>query len=58
MASRFSDIAADIQNIDTMALWLVHKPHEFGVIVAENMFSDILSNLSAGIMGARPCFQF
>ncbi|MFP1909546.1 isocitrate/isopropylmalate family dehydrogenase [Lonsdalea quercina] len=51
VASRFPDISADIQNIDAMALWLVRKPHEFGVIVAENMFGDILSDLAAGIMG-------
>lgn len=51
IASHFPEISADIQNIDAMALWLVRKPQEFGVIVAENMFGDILSDLAAGIMG-------
>lgn len=51
VASHFPDIAADIHNIDAIALWLVRKPHEFGVIVAENMFGDILSDLAAGVMG-------
>lgn len=51
VASHFPNILADIQNIDAMALWLVRKPHEFGVIVAENMFGDILSDLAASVMG-------
>ncbi|HSP24045.1 MAG TPA: isocitrate/isopropylmalate family dehydrogenase, partial [Saliniramus sp.] len=40
-----------IQNVDAMALWLVTKPEKFGVIVAENMFGDILSDLAGGVMG-------
>ncbi|BBS36827.1 hypothetical protein WP5S18E01_16740 [Enterobacter cloacae] len=51
VAARFPDITADIHNVDAIALWLVRKPHEFGVIVAENMFGDILSDLAAGVMG-------
>lgn len=51
VAARFPDIRADIHNVDAIALWLVRKPHEFGVIVAENMFGDILSDLAAGVMG-------
>ncbi|MGB7997730.1 MAG: isocitrate/isopropylmalate family dehydrogenase [Photobacterium halotolerans] len=50
-ASHYPDITADIHNVDAVALWLVKKPHEFGVIVAENMFGDILSDLAAGVMG-------
>lgn len=51
VAAQFSDIAADIQNVDAVALRLVLKPDEYGVIVAENMFGDILSDLAAGMMG-------
>lgn len=51
VASNYPDITADIHNVDAVALWLVKKPHEFGVIVAENMFGDILSDLAAGVMG-------
>ncbi len=51
VAARFPEITADIHNVDAIALWLVRKPHEFGVIVAENMFGDILSDLAAGVMG-------
>lgn len=48
---RFQNIKADIQNVDAIALWLVKRPQQFGVIVAENMFGDILSDLAAGVMG-------
>ncbi|WP_237387885.1 isocitrate/isopropylmalate dehydrogenase family protein [Xenorhabdus sp. Sc-CR9] len=51
IAARYPEIKADIHNVDAVALWLVKKPHEFGVIVAENMFGDILSDLAAGVMG-------
>ncbi len=51
MAADYPDIHADIQNVDAVALWLVRRPESFGVIVAENMFADILSDLAAGIMG-------
>ena len=32
-------------------MWMVTKPQRFDVIVAENMFGDILSDVGAGVMG-------
>ena len=32
-------------------MWMVQRPWEFDVVVTENMFGDILSDLGAGIMG-------
>jgi 3-isopropylmalate dehydrogenase len=34
-----------------MALYLLQKPHEFDVMVTENLFGDILSDLAAGLVG-------
>lgn len=51
IAKQYPHIEADILNIDAVALWMVKRPQEFGVIVAENMFGDILSDLGAGVMG-------
>lgn len=51
IAARYPGIEADIQNVDAVALWLVTRPEKFGVIVAENMFGDILSDLAGGVMG-------
>ncbi|AGA64660.1 3-isopropylmalate dehydrogenase [Liberibacter crescens BT-1] len=51
IAADYPNIHADIQNVDAVALWLVRRPEIFGVIIAENMFGDILSDLAAGVMG-------
>ena len=51
VAERYADIKADILNVDAVALWMIRRPDEFGVIIAENMFGDILSDVGAGIMG-------
>lgn len=51
IAQQYPQIDADILNADAVALWLIKRPEEFGVIVAENMFGDILSDVGAGVMG-------
>lgn len=38
-------------NIDAQCMWLVKNPHDYDVIVAENMFGDILSDLCAQLVG-------
>ena len=50
-AARFPDIAADYCYVDAMALNLVRQPWAYDVVVTENMFGDILSDLGAGMMG-------
>lgn len=45
------DIVADHAYVDATALWMVQKPWDFDVMVTENMFGDILSDLGAGLMG-------
>lgn len=51
-ATHFPEIEADTAYVDAMALWMVQRPWEFDVLVTENMFGDILSDLGAGIMGS------
>lgn len=50
-AASFPDTASDSAYVDAFAMWMVQKPWEFDVVVTENMFGDILSDLGAGIMG-------
>lgn len=38
-------------NIDAMMMWLTKNPEDYGVIVAENMFGDIISDGFAGLIG-------
>jgi 3-isopropylmalate dehydrogenase len=50
-AARYPDIAADHHYVDATALDLVRKPWEFDVLVMENMYGDILSDLAAALVG-------
>ncbi|MDY7109798.1 MAG: isocitrate/isopropylmalate family dehydrogenase [Planctomycetota bacterium] len=38
-------------NIDAMCMWMVKNPEDYDVLVAENMFGDIISDLCAGLVG-------
>lgn len=51
VALEYPMIKAEILNVDAVAMWLVKRPESFGVIVAENMFGDILSDVGAAVMG-------
>lgn len=50
-ARSFPDIAARHHYVDAAALDLVRRPWDFDVMVMENMFADILSDLGGGIVG-------
>ncbi len=50
-ARGFPDIASTHAYVDAMALNLVMKPWEYDVLVTENMFGDILSDLIAALVG-------
>ena len=45
------DIKADHAYVDATSLFMVRKPWELDVLVTENMFGDILSDLGAGLLG-------
>src|SRR6185369_9452596 len=44
-------VATDLLYIDACAAMLVRKPWDFDVMVMENMFGDIVSDLAAGLIG-------
>ncbi len=50
-AARFPDISTEHAYVDAMALNLVMKPWTYDVLVTENMFGDILSDLIAALVG-------
>jgi 3-isopropylmalate dehydrogenase len=50
-AERYPDIEAHHCYVDAAGLKLVKCPWEFDVMVTENMFGDILSDVCAGLMG-------
>jgi isocitrate/isopropylmalate dehydrogenase len=47
----YPDIPMWETNIDAQCMWLVKNPFDYDIIVAENMFGDILSDLSAQLVG-------
>ncbi|MBM3841213.1 MAG: isocitrate/isopropylmalate dehydrogenase family protein [Verrucomicrobia bacterium] len=47
----FPSIRTEKVYVDAAALYLVQRPQRFDVIVTENMFGDILSDLAAGLVG-------
>lgn len=50
-AKNFPDVKADHIYIDASAVSLVKRPWDFDVMVTENIFGDILSDLTAGLIG-------
>ena len=50
-ALAFPDIEKDYAYVDAQALNLIRKPWEADVLVMENMFGDILSDLAGGLVG-------
>jgi 3-isopropylmalate dehydrogenase len=51
VAKEFPDVKPARVYVDAAALYLVQRPHTFDVLVTENMFGDILSDLAAGLVG-------
>src|SRR3972149_7474105 len=51
IAKEFPGIALWDTNIDAQMMWLTKNPEDYGVIVAENMFGDIISDGFAGLVG-------
>jgi 3-isopropylmalate dehydrogenase len=49
--AEFPMARADRVYVDAMSLYLLQKPRHWDVIVTENMFGDILSDLAAGLVG-------
>jgi 3-isopropylmalate dehydrogenase len=51
VAQRHADVQSDCIYVDAAALRLVRSPWEFDVMVTENMFGDILSDVGAALIG-------
>ncbi|MCB9848900.1 MAG: isocitrate/isopropylmalate dehydrogenase family protein [Phycisphaeraceae bacterium] len=51
IAKEYPGIAAWEANIDAITMWMIKNPQDYDVLVAENMFGDIVSDLCAGLVG-------
>ena len=51
ISREFPDVRTERVYVDAASLFLVQRPADFDVIVTENMFGDIISDLAAGLVG-------
>ena len=51
VAKEYPDITLDYVHVDAACMWLVKNPEQFDVIVTDNLFGDILTDLAAIIQG-------
>jgi len=51
VAARYPDIQANHQYVDAMAMFMVLDPSQYEVIVTNNLFGDILTDIGAALQG-------
>ena len=51
VAKEYPDIEFEDRIVDNMSMQLVRKPNQFDVVVAPNLYGDLLSDLCAGLIG-------
>jgi 3-isopropylmalate dehydrogenase len=51
IATEYPGIELWETNVDAMVMWMVKNPQDYGVMVASNMFGDIISDLAAQLVG-------
>jgi len=51
VAEAYPEIERDYAYVDALSMYLVQRPGSYDVMVAENMYGDIISDLAAGLVG-------
>ena len=51
VAAEYPDIETDYAHVDAICMWMVKNPEWFDVVVTDNMFGDIITDLAAMIQG-------
>jgi len=51
VAAEFADVAVDYQHVDAASMFFVTQPERFDVVVTDNLFGDILTDIGAAIGG-------
>jgi len=51
VAKDYPGVAMDDANVDAICMWLLKDPEKYGVLVATNLFGDIISDLCAQMVG-------
>jgi 3-isopropylmalate dehydrogenase len=51
MASQYPDVTTDYAHVDATCMWMVKNPEWFDVLVTDNLFGDIITDLGAMVQG-------
>ncbi len=51
LAANYPDVKTDYAHVDATCMWMIKNPEWFDVIVTDNMFGDIITDLGAMIQG-------
>jgi 3-isopropylmalate dehydrogenase len=51
VAAEHPDISTEYQHVDAAAMYLVNQPQRYDVIVTDNLFGDILTDIAAAVTG-------
>jgi len=51
VAKEYPDIEIDYAHVDAISMWMIKNPEWFDVIVTDNMFGDIITDIGAIIQG-------
>jgi 3-isopropylmalate dehydrogenase len=51
VAKNYPEIPMDEANVDAITMWLLKNPHNYDVLVAPNLYGDIISDLCAQMVG-------
>ena len=51
VAKEYPEVTTDYAHVDAVCMWMVKNPEWFDVIVTDNMFGDIITDLGAMIQG-------
>ncbi|HLU43930.1 MAG TPA: 3-isopropylmalate dehydrogenase [Natronosporangium sp.] len=51
VAAEYPDVTTEYQHVDAAAMFLVTQPQRYDVIVTDNLFGDILTDLAAAVTG-------
>ncbi|KPJ64152.1 MAG: 3-isopropylmalate dehydrogenase [Syntrophobacter sp. DG_60] len=51
IANDYPDIKTDYAHVDAICMWMIKNPEKFDIIVTDNMFGDIITDLGAILQG-------
>jgi 3-isopropylmalate dehydrogenase len=51
VGSEYPDVEVDYNHVDAACIYLVESPERYGIIVTDNLFGDILSDLAGAVTG-------